>query len=121
MASRKFPRQVNFWMSINDYDALQKFFLEDGRTMTTFLRTTTRKIMRTSYIENNINQIWNAGRHKKCGRSVKFLMTDNEFNDLNIRLQDAELPLSSFFRYLTKKELHRLEFNKEKNQTWDIE
>ncbi len=120
MVSKKFPKQVSFWMSINDYDALQKFFLNDGRTMSTFLRTTIKKVMDSSEIECNINQIWDAGRHKKCGRSVKFLMTDNEFNALNKRLKQAELPLSYFFRYLTKNELNRLEFNKEKNQSWDL-
>ncbi len=121
MATRKFPKQLSFWMNINDYDALQKFLLEDERSMASFLRVAIRKELNSDIPD--INQILALGyKDKGAQKQVNFTIADNEFSAIKEYLKNNGLAATTFYRYLTKIELQRLEtYNKEKNQTWDIE
>ncbi len=121
MAPKKFPNQLSFWMNINDYDALQKFLLEDERSMASFLRVSIRKELNSNIPD--INQILALGyKDKKAHKQVNFMIADNEFSALKEYLKNNGLAATTFYRYLTKRELQRLEtYNKEKNQTWDLE
>ncbi len=114
-------KRLTFWMNSNDYDDLQKVLVEDERSMAGFLRFAIRKELNSDSIPDT-NQILILGhRDKKDHRQVNFLMDDNEFVALKKYLKNGGLTSATFYRYLTKKELRRLDIEKEKNQTWDIE
>ncbi len=129
MAQKKFPKQLSFWMNINDYDALQKFLLEDERSMASFLRFAIMKELNSDIPD--INQILALGYiDKKAQKQVNITIADNEFSAIKEYLKNNGLAASTFYRYLIKRELHRLEtnykektqiYNKEKNQTWDLD
>ncbi len=120
MMSKKFHQQIGFCMDINDYDALKKFLIEEERSMGSFLRLAIKKELNSDSMLD-INQILTLGHCKKCNRSVNFEIGDNDFNALKEYLKNAGLGKATFYRYIVKKELHRLEIEKEKNQSWDIE
>ncbi len=120
MVSKNFPQQLRFCMDINDYDALQKFLIEEERSMGSFLRLAIKKELNSDSMLD-INQILTLGHLKKCNRSVGFDMVYNDFHALTEYLKNDGLEKATFYRYIAKKELHRLEIEKEKNQTWDIE
>ncbi len=121
MAPKKYPKQIAFWLNINDYDTLQKFLLEDERSMASFLRVAIRKELNSDIPD--INQILALGyKDKKAHKQVNFMIADNEFSAIKEYLKNNGLVATTFYRYLVKRELQRLEnYNKEKNQTWDIE
>ncbi len=121
MVSKKFPKQVSFWMSINDYDTLQKFLLEDERSMASFLRVAIRKELNSDIPD--INQILSLGyKDKGAQKQVNFMIADNEFSAIKEYLKNNGLAASTFYRYLTKRELQRLDtYNQEKSQTWDLD
>ncbi len=121
MAPKKYPKQIAFWMNINDYDTLQKFLLEDERSMASFLRVAIRKELNSGIPD--INQILALGyKDKKAHKQVNFMMSDDEFSDIKEYLKNNGLAATTFYRYLTKRELQRLEtYNKEKSQTWDLD
>ncbi len=127
--TKKLKVQVGFWMNINDYNSLQKFFSDDERSMSGFLRAEIRKSLNINRceIEHNIKQIMALGDNKrckngkKCNLQVNFLMNENELSAIKEYLKNIGIEASTFYRYLTKKELRRLDIEKEKNQTWDIE
>ncbi len=122
MASKKFPKQFAFWMNTNDYDVLQKFLLEEERPMASFLRLAIRKELNSDFVPD-INQILTLGyKDIKDHKQVNFKICDNDSHALNEYLKNTGLGKATFFRYLTKKELIRLEtYNKEKTQTWDLD
>ncbi len=122
MAPKKYPKQITFWMNTNDYDALQKFLLEDERSMASFLRLAIRKELNSDSIPD-INQILTLGyKGKKEYKQVGIMMDANEFSAIKEYIKNIGLEATTFYRYLTKKELQRLEtYNKEKNQTWDLD
>ncbi len=126
MQSKRYPQQTSFWMAIDVYDALQKFFLKDERSMASFLRLAIKKELNSDSVLD-INQILTLGhckkckKYEKCNRSVNFSMGDNDYHALTEYLINAGFEKATFYRYIAKKELHRLEIEKEKNQTWDIE
>ncbi len=120
MASKKFPKQLRFCMAINDYDALKKILIEEERSMGSLLRLAIKKELNSNSIPD-INQILTLGHCKKCNRSLNFDIGVNDFQALEEYLKNAGLEKATFYRYIAKKELHRLEIEKEKNQTWDIE
>ncbi len=121
MAPKKFPNQLCFWMNTDDYDALQKFLLEDERSMASFLRVAIRKELNSDIPD--INQILALGfKDKKAQKQVNFMVGDNDYIAIKEYLKINGLAATTFYRYLTKIELQRHEtYNKEKNQTWDIE
>ncbi len=58
-------------------------------------------------------------QEKKFTKPVSFHM---DIDALKNYLNNTELSVSTFCRYLMKRELIRLEtYNKEKNQTWDLD
>ncbi len=120
MVSKNFPQQLRFCMDINDYDALQKFLIEEERSMGSFLRLAIKKELNSDSMLD-INQILTLGHRKKCNRSVGFDIRDNDFHALKEYLKNAGLEKATFYRYIAKKELNRLEIEKEKNQTWDLD
>ncbi len=122
MRERMLTQRIIFMMRIIDYDALTKFFSEDGRTVSRFLRTAIREELNSYGVESEINQILALGyNNNNCKKQVNFLVSDNDFYALKELFKNADITTSIFFRYIMKKELHRLDIEKEKNQTWDIE
>ncbi len=121
MAPKKYPKQIAFWMNINDYDTLQKFLIEEERSMGSFLRLAIRKELNSDIPD--INQILALGyKDKKAHKQVNFMVGDNEYIAIKEYLKNNGLAATTFYRYLTKRELQRLEaYNKEKNQTWDLD
>ncbi len=121
MTTKNLTNRLLFLMCINDYDALHKFFREDGRTFATFLRVAIMKEINSYEIDCEINQILALGYNNKCKQQVNFRMSDNDYGALKKFLKNVGVSASTFFRYLTKKELRRLDIEKEKNQTWDLD
>ncbi len=120
MQEKKFTKPVSFHMDIDEFNTIKNYFKDDGRKITSFLRLTVRKELNNSEIDNN--QIWRLGQCINCKKKFTFLTTNNDFDALKNYLNNTELSVSTFCRYLMKRELIRLEtYNKEKNQTWDIE
>ncbi len=120
MQEKKLTKPVSFYMDIDEYNALYNYFKDDGRKMRPFLRVTIMHELNSGEID--INQIWRLGQSIKCKKKFTFLTTNNEFDALKNYLNNTKLTVSIFCRYLMKRELIRLEtYNKEKNQTWDIE
>ncbi len=119
MVSEKYPKQIRFSMAFNDYVALKKFLIEEERTMGGFLRFAIKKELNSDSAPD-ISQILTLGHCIKCNRSVSFNMRDNDFHALQEYLKNAGLGKATFYRYILKKELHRLEIEKEKNQSWDL-
>ncbi len=120
MASEKHPQQLRFSMSINDYDALHKILLVEERSMGSFLRLAIKKELNSDSVPDII-QILTLGHCIKYDRSVGFNICDNDFHALKEYLKNTGLRKATFYRYIVKKELHRIDIEKEKNQTWDLE
>ncbi len=121
MASKKFPKMAYFWMDINEYDALNEFLSVDGRMIGPFLRSAVRKELIRDEIEREVNQIIPAGRNTKRKQQVGIGLSDSDYSALKKCLLNSKVPVSIFCRHLLKKELCRIEIEKEKNQTWDLE
>ncbi len=120
MQKEKFTKPVSFYMDIDEYNALYNYFKDDGRQIRPFLRVTIMQELNSGEID--INQILRLGQSIKCEKKFTFLTTNNEFDALKNYLNNTKLTVSIFCRCLMKRELIRLEtYNKEKNQTWDLE
>lgn len=107
MTSKRLPKQITFWMDINDYNDIQDFFIEDERTMSTFLRVAIRKELNIGDIESKNNQIMVECQNESYKRPIKFLIGVSDFVALKRYLKNGGVSLSAFCRYLVKKELRR--------------
>ncbi len=122
MQEKRFTNSVGFYMDTDDFNALKNYFRDDGRKITTFLRVAIRKELDSGEIGYDDNQIWRLGKCINCKKNFTFKMNNVDLDALRNYLKNTELSISTFCRYLLIRELHRLKtYNKEKNQTWDIE
>ncbi len=122
MQEKRFTNPVGFFMDTDDFNALKNYFRDDGRKITTFLRVAIRKELDSGEIGYDDNQIWRLGKCINCKKSFTFKMNNVDLDALRNYLKNTELSISTFCRYLLIRELQRLEtYNKEKNQTWDLE